>query len=145
MPPKQTPPQEVKTLEEVVAELDRYPIEAFLFLQEGLNFAVQQFHGQQNADGTPRHVSGQQLCQGLRDFALNRWGRLARTVLRRWGINSTYDFGRIVFALISAKMLDKTEQDEIDDFRDVYDFRAAFEADYRIPENSGKVIAEGRP
>lgn len=141
MPPKnQTPP--AKTIEQVVQELDRYPIEAFQFIQEGLNFSVQRFHGKQ-AD-TPKHVSGQQLCEGLREFALMRWGRLSRTVLRRWGINATYDFGRIVFALIANGMLQKTDEDEIDDFRDVYDFRRAFESEYQIPETQPQASAKGR-
>lgn len=134
----------MKTLEQVVAELDRYPIEAFLFVQEGLNFTVQRFHRNQSKEQPARHVSGQQLCEGLREFALTRWGRLARTVLRRWGINSTYDFGRIVFALIAASMLQKTDEDEIDDFREVYDFRTAFEAGYQIPDPQPQASAKGR-
>lgn len=136
MPPKpkpQAPP--AKTLEEVVQELDRYPVEAFLFVQEGLQHAAARIHGAPSAEPkTPRHISGQELCEGLRDFALQRWGRLSRTVLRSWGIHSTFDFGQIVFALIANQIFAKTEEDEIEDFRDVYDFRTAFEADYRIPQ-----------
>jgi uncharacterized repeat protein (TIGR04138 family) len=139
------PPPAAKTLEQIVADLDRYPIDAFVFVQEGLEFAIKRIHGERNADGTPRHVTGQQLCEGLREFALNRWGRLSRTVLRRWGVTSTYDFGRIVFAMIAGKLFDKTENDEIDDFRDVYDFRSAFESDYRIPEAlPANTAVEGR-
>jgi uncharacterized repeat protein (TIGR04138 family) len=74
-----------------------------------------------------RHVSGQELCWGLRDYALHRWGLMSQTVLRRWHIQKTMDFGNIVFALIEAGMLRKQPSDRIEDFEDVYDFDTAFE------------------
>jgi uncharacterized repeat protein (TIGR04138 family) len=57
---------------------------------------------------------------------------LARTVLERWNITSTLDFGRIVFSLVEYRHMQTTEGDRIDDFRNVYDFRSAFESGYRI-------------
>ena len=68
--------------------------------------------------------------------ALARWGLMAGAVLRRWGITSTMDFGRIVFVMIENGMLQKTDDDTIEDFRNVYDFRTAFEAKYRIPSKT---------
>ena len=67
-----------------------------------------------------------------------RWplGVAGRTVLERWGITSTMDFGRIVFVLIENSILQKTNEDTINDFRNVYDFRTAFEAKYRIPSKT---------
>jgi uncharacterized repeat protein (TIGR04138 family) len=142
MPPRNDS-QPTKTLEQVVQELDRYPVDAFQFVQEGLNYTVQKLQRPQKGK-EPQHVTGEQLCEGLREYALHRWGRLARTVLRRWGINSTYDFGQIVFALIANKIFAKTDEDDIEDFRDVYDFRSAFESDYRIPETQPQASAKGR-
>ena len=69
---------------------------------------------------------------GLREFALQRWGLMARTVLQRWNITSTFDFGRIVFAMVENDLMQKTDEDSIEDFRNVYDFKTAFEADYPI-------------
>jgi uncharacterized repeat protein (TIGR04138 family) len=57
---------------------------------------------------------------------------MARTVLRRWNITGTLDFGRIVFALVEAGHMQKTDDDTLDDFKNVYDFRNAFESRYRI-------------
>ena len=58
---------------------------------------------------------------------------LARTVLARWNIRRTYDFGRIVFAMVDNGLMQKTEEDSIEDFRDVFDFKHAFgEHAYRI-------------
>jgi len=81
-----------------------------------------------------RHISGQQLCHGLLEFAQHQWGLLARTVLRRWNITSTLDFGRIVFALVDAGHMQKTDEDTLEDFKDVFDFRTGFDG-YRIRVN----------
>lgn len=72
-----------------------------------------------------RHVSGQDLCWGLRDYGRHRWGPLARLVLARWNIESTLDFGKIVFILVENDLLQKEPQDTLEDFRDVFDFDEA--------------------
>ena len=104
-----------------------FPQEAFQFVREGLAHTVQTFHGD-GVSTTERHVSGPQLCIGLRDYAIQTYGMLARTVLSRWGIKSTVDFGRIVFAMIEAGLMRKSEEDTIEDFQNVYDFEEAFAA-----------------
>ena len=131
MPPTEPLPPG-KTLEEVVSEVGLYPIEAYEFLQRGLKYTVGMVHGDLKDPEASRHVSGQQLCEGLREFALLEWGMLARTVLARWNIRRTVDFGRIVFALIDNGWMSATDEDDLDDFRDVYDFKSAFETKYRI-------------
>jgi uncharacterized repeat protein (TIGR04138 family) len=104
-----------------------YPIEAFEFVRDGLAYTVSRIHEQ--PDSLPplaRHVSGQQLCLGLRDHALDRWGMMAATVLTSWNIHRTDDFGRIVFAMIEHGVMSKTPQDSLADFRGVFDFDEAF-------------------
>jgi len=76
-----------------------------------------------------RHVTGEQLCRGLRELALKRWGVMAPSVLRKWGITGTVDFGKIVFFLVEHDFLQKQPHDSIEDFIDVYDFQSAFEPD----------------
>jgi uncharacterized repeat protein (TIGR04138 family) len=76
-----------------------------------------------------RHVTGQQLCLGLRDFAIRRYGMMAPAVLRAWNLRSTDDFGRIVFAMIEHGLMSKTADDSLEDFRSVYDFDEAFGRD----------------
>jgi len=112
-------------------DLGPYPQEAFEFVQRGLSFTVQKVHETQTDPEASRHVSGQQLCEGLREFAHRQWGMLARTVLDRWGIHGTLDFGKIVFTLIEAGQMQKTPEDSLEDFREVYDFKA-FGTGYRI-------------
>jgi uncharacterized repeat protein (TIGR04138 family) len=149
MPPD-GPTKTLKPLEEIVDAVGLYPAEAYVFVQQGLNRTVQHIHGtdpEETADtgkrkrrrrpgasgeDASRHITGRDLCLGLRDEAWARWGLLARTVLARWNVTTTLDFGRIVFALVEYQHLQKTDDDTIDDFRGVFDFRTGLEADYRV-------------
>jgi len=121
---------------EILAKAGPYPLEAYQFIQDGLRFTVRQVHEQRAEDhglgGPPatEHVSGQQLCMGLRDFAIDQYGLLARLVLARWCILRTDDFGRMVFAMIAAGALSKTQQDSPEDFRSVFDFAEAFDCEH---------------
>ena len=117
-----------KPMEQVILDDGRYPPEAFGFLYDALGKAVRDFHGQGVGPGAQRHVSGRQLCESLRDLAIHRWGQLARTVLAKWNVHETIDFGSMVFLLVEAGFMRATEQDNIEDFRDVYDFDETFGA-----------------
>jgi len=109
----------------------RFPEEAYQFVREGLVYTAKLFHGEPRragADATDerRHVSGQQLCAGLKKLATERYGMLARTVLHKWGVRRTDDFGVIVFTLIDRSELRQGERDSFLDFKGVYDFDEAF-------------------
>jgi uncharacterized repeat protein (TIGR04138 family) len=88
-------------------------------------------------DKLDRHVSGRELCWGLRDYALERWGPLARVVLEKWNIRRTDDFGRIVFGFIAMDMMRKQDSDSLEDFKEVYTFDEAFDEPFRLgrPDN----------
>jgi uncharacterized repeat protein (TIGR04138 family) len=104
-----------------------FPQEAFQFVREGLAATVKTVYGD-GASSTERHVSGPQLCLGLRDYAVQTYGMLARTVLSRWGITNTGDFGRVVFAMIDAGLMRKSDEDTLEDFQNVFDFEEGFSA-----------------
>jgi uncharacterized repeat protein (TIGR04138 family) len=132
--PEATPPADTEdVLLRVVREVGCYSLDAYLFVEQGIAYTVNRVHGKRKRPDQNMHVTGQQLCEGLRDLAIERWGLLAGTVLRRWGVTRTMDFGQIVFALVQKQLLSKTEDDRLDDFRDVFDFRAAFDGAYVIP------------
>jgi uncharacterized repeat protein (TIGR04138 family) len=135
MPPTE-PLGHEKKLEEIVEEVGLYPIEAYEFVHHGLGYTVNKLHGSKKDPKASRHVSGRDLCDGLREYALSKWGLMARTVLARWNIRKTYDFGRIVFAMVDNGLMQKTDDDSIEDFRDVFDFKTAFDAGYRIEMRS---------
>ncbi len=115
-----------KSMEQVIREDGRYPPEAFGFLHEGLSRAVGEVYGESPPPGQ-HHVSGSQLCESLRRLAIDKWGMLARAVLARWNIRRTIDFGQMVYLLVDNGFMRKTNEDSIEDFRDVYDFADAFE------------------
>ena len=129
-----------------IAEEAGYPVDAFLFVQRGLDFTVKRIHGEEpdvspyddEDDDIPRsrHVSGQQLCMGLRDFAKREYGLLARGVLSRWNIHRSEDFGRIVFAMVDGGLMHKTHEDSLDDFVDVFAFDEAFDSHLLLGENA---------
>ena len=90
-------------LEQAVARLcaadSRYAPDAYLFLNEGLLLTLQEV---QTREKQVRQISGAELADGLRRHALASFGPLAKTVLERWGIRTTRDFGEIVFVLLAA-------------------------------------------
>ena len=114
-----------KLVERAIRADGRYPPAAYEFLHYGLEFTTRMVHDLDAGEG-PRHVSGQQLCEGLRALALERWGSLAPAVLSSWNIRRTRDFGEMVFLLIELGLMGKQESDHIEDFDNVYSFRQAF-------------------
>lgn len=111
----------------VVEEAGPYPLDAFQFVRDGLNYTSRRVHDDYpQLPDHDRHITGQQLCIGLRDFAIESFGMLAPEVLHHWNIHRTDDFGRIVFAMIDVGLFSKTSEDSLDDFRAVYDFEEAF-------------------
>jgi len=116
----------------------------FPFIRDGLAHTSKMVHGQAADEAAQdlglvddsRHVDGTQLCLGLRDHAIARYGHLAKAVLNRWGIYETRDFGNIIFALVQANLMRTTEEDSIEDFDNVYDFDEEFVVPTIQPEIS---------
>ncbi|MEM1061543.1 MAG: Minf_1886 family protein [Planctomycetota bacterium] len=76
------------------------------------------------------HITGQELCEGVRELAQEKFGFLARTVLGQWGVTRTDDIGAIVFELVDRGEMRKTDRDCPSDFADRFNFEQTFEADY---------------
>ena len=136
---KQQTPREQKEIDwkALAGSTGPYPVEAFHFVREGLSYAAHRVHEDiASVAEADRHITGQQLCLGLRDFAIDRYGMLAPAVLGHWNIRRTEDFGRIVFNLVEAGEMGKTDQDDIKDFAAGYDFDQAF------PPETGDVRVE---
>lgn len=104
----------------------QYKREAYLFIFAALDYTVQALK-RSDAPEAGRHVSGSELAWGISDYAREQYGPLARAVLEHWGITQTVDFGRIVFSLVETGLMRKTEEDDLDDFRDVYTFDEVFD------------------
>ncbi|HEV7225900.1 MAG TPA: Minf_1886 family protein [Pirellulales bacterium] len=79
-----------------------------------------------------RHLTGQQLCEAIRIFALEQYGYMAKCVLNSWGVHNTGDFGEIVFNLIRIGQMRKTKDDRREDFDDVFDFESGLTQSFQI-------------
>ena len=121
-----------------LARQTKYPPQAFAFVQRGLDHAIKRIHGEPDpeVDLMSRHISGGQLCCGLREYAIERYGLMALSVLNSWQIRSCEDFGHIVFAMVDSGLLHKTENDSIEDFRNLFEFDAAFSPSLELTENN---------
>ncbi|MCS7306471.1 MAG: hypothetical protein NZ602_15350 [Thermoguttaceae bacterium] len=142
---------------QLAKEDKRYKLDAYLFVFEALRFAQEQLRMGREAPSEPlpgetpekeenpkgRHVTGQELCEAIRQYAIQQYGYMAKTVLNSWGVYTTRDFGEIVFNLIRIGQMRKTPQDRIEDFDNVYDFQTVFVDQFRFElqdaQRSGKV------
>ncbi len=132
---------------ELLKEDRRYAFEAYVFVFEALGYAQNVLDmGTESAsepiedveppdeaeEATERHLTGQELCEAIRRFALDQYGYMAKTVLNNWGVHTTGDFGEIVFNLIRVGKMRKTPHDCREHFNDVFDFDAAFQQEFKI-------------
>ena len=121
----------------------RYHRDAYLFVREALDF-TQKTIGK-DTRGRIRHVTGQELLGGIREFALQQFGPMAKTVLEEWGIQSSQDFGEIVFNMVEVEWLAKTDKDSRADFAHGYDFDEAFRKPF-LPKSKQTIQApEAKP
>jgi uncharacterized repeat protein (TIGR04138 family) len=111
-------------VERIVAQDPRFGSGAYLFLREALEFTQERLAGEKEEG--ERHVTGQQLLDGIREYGLRELGPMACTVFAEWGVTRCEDFGEIVFNLIEHQVLRKTDTDSREDFRRGYDFAEAF-------------------
>ncbi len=127
------------TLALILAKDPRYQSEAYLFVKEALDY-TQKLVGKPSRDEV-RHVSGQELLEGIRAFALTQFGPMATLVFEEWGVRRCEDFGEIVFNLVEIGLLGKTEKDSRADFQNGYDFDTAFRKPFR-PETKPGLTAD---
>jgi len=110
--------------DKITREDPRYPVDAYYFVCEALQ------HTSTILDkpkaGPERHVSGSELLEGIRSFAIQQFGPMTITVLKTWGISDTSHFGDVVFNMVDREILGKTGRDKLEDFAGGYEFCDAF-------------------
>lgn len=121
----------LEKIEKLSAAHKDYKTEAYHFVLAALSHTVSKFD-------QPQHVSGQQLSWGIRNYAFDQFGPLAKTVLEYWGLHETLDFGKIVYRMIELKLMSKTETDSIEDFRNVFCFDEEFGKNYDFLAHEGE-------
>jgi len=138
---------------QLIEDDPRYKIDAYQFVREALAFAQEVLDmgaerasepGEDEPDPEPdseqrpeRHLTGQQLCEAIRRYALQQYGLMAKVVLADWGIHATGDFGEIVYNLIGIGEMKKSADDRREDFDDVYDFADAFSQPFSTSNDEG--------
>lgn len=126
-------------LDKILAGDPRYQRDAYLFVREALDFTQKKLTKSER--GTVRHISGQELLDGIRDYALGQYGPMAHSLLTEWGVQRCEDFGEIVFNLVEWNILSKTEKDSREDFKGGYDFREAFIRPFLPPSKAAAWVS----
>ena len=132
-----------EALAKILAKDPRYQREAYFFVREALDH-TQKTVGK-DARGRIRHVTGQELLGGIRDFALQQFGPMAKTVLEEWGVRCCADFGEIVFNMIEVDWLAKTDKDTRADFATGYDFDEAFRKPFLPKSKKAAAVPAAKP
>ena len=118
-----------EVLDLLLAKDDRYPRAAYHFVREGLDYTQHKMAKMSGAK-EPGHVSGQELSDGMRQFALESYGPMAKMLLNEWGIHPTPEVGEIDLSLVENNVLSKTDNDTREDFTVGVDNDEAFTAPY---------------
>ena len=131
---------EIHPLIKLLCEDRRYKLDGYQFVRSGLEYAQDVLElGRAEDTKLPegevrrvRHVTGQDLSHALKQYAHHQYGFLAKLVLADWGINTTSDFGEIVYNLIKIGEMTKSPEDRREDFDDVFEFEQALVRDFAI-------------
>jgi len=114
--------QTIQFEESVISILNRdtrYDGQAYLFLKDALDYTLKRVMEEQSGRG--RHVSGEELLKGFRDYALEQFGPMAVTLMEEWGVSECSDVGNMVFRLIEEQVFGKQESDTREDFEGSFD------------------------
>lgn len=118
---------ETRQFNELLARDKRYQRGAYVLVSEALEYAVEKRrksrsrHGDSCRDEGPTHISGQDLCLAVKEYALRKYGMMAAMVLGSMGVSKTDDIGAIVFNLIEIGLMSKSGDDSPEDFIDLFD------------------------
>ncbi len=130
-----------EVVELIVKEDPRYNKGAYYFVRKALDYTLKGFRGKVRKKSN--HVSGGELLDGIREYALDQFGPMTLTLFDHWGIQECTDFGEIVFNLVEYGVFGKTENDNKEDFELKYSFHEAF-AEPFLPERLKRAYERGR-
>ena len=110
-----------KRIEKITQRDTRYKPDAYEFVMQALWFTQKRLDRK-------GHIRGRELLEGIRDFGLEQYGPMTKTVFQHWGVKRTEDFGEIVFNMVENGLMRKTGKDSRADFKNVYDFQNTFDS-----------------
>lgn len=127
-----------QTLSRITDADPRFSREAYEFIGHVVGMTIAKLA----ESGEKRHVTGLELLENIRELALQEFGPMTSEVFKHWGLRDTMDIGYVVFNMVDNKLLSRSDNDSIEDFRDVFDFQEAFDSPF-LPTNSGDSPMKG--
>ena len=128
--------QFLTTVEKIITRDSRFREEAYEFISDAVLYTTQTI---EEGEESKRHITGQELLEGIKDFAISQFGPMAKNVLESWGVCDSLSIGHIVFNMVDHQLLGSTKDDSIDDFKNGFDFETAFSAEF-IPASPKKTL-----
>ncbi len=111
------------TVEQIVTDDPRFSPDAYEFINDAVIYTTQKLQQDRNKK---HHISGKELLEGIKEFAIMEYGPLTQEVLESWGISDTMSIGHIVFNMVDNQLLGSTKEDSIEDFKNGFSFESAF-------------------
>jgi uncharacterized repeat protein (TIGR04138 family) len=133
-----------EAVDKIISEDPRFERDAYFFLRDALDYTAKLRKKQRDTEGSG-HVTGQQLLEGVRQYALKQYGPMVMTVFNYWGLKQSFDFGEMVYHLIRLGTFGKTDADSIEDFRGGFTFQDAFVLPFRPEAPSSPKLAPETP
>jgi len=126
-----TSEQIYQKMERIAQRDGRYKIEAYLFVLDAFEHTLKKLRRKRN-------ITGKDLLEGIKTLGIGKYGPTTRLVFEHWGVKTTEDFGWIVFNMVEAGLMRKAEEDTIEDFKDVFNFREEFDDkfEFRVDKDS---------
>jgi uncharacterized repeat protein (TIGR04138 family) len=117
-----------EAVNQIVQEDPRYSPEAYEFISKAVVFTMLNL----GRDKSPNHhVSGKELLEGFRQYAIQEFGPMAGDILKSWGLTNSNAVGNVVFNLVNRQLLGKSENDTLLDFKDGFDFEKVFSEPFK--------------
>ncbi len=110
-------------VEDIHTRDSRYNEGVYEFVMQALSYTQKKFK-------KTKHVTSEELLLGIKELLLTNFGPMTLTVLKHWGIESTDDFGNVVYNLVEDKILSRSDEDDFEKFKDAYDFKKVFKEEY---------------
>lgn len=120
---------------EIVREDPRYAPEAYEFVCDAVTYTQERLGRvplDEDAQDEEHHVCGAELVEGACELAIREFGMMAPVVFKLWGIRKSDDVGEIVFNLIRANKLSKSDRDDLNDFRDLFPLEVALTRGFEL-------------
>lgn len=122
-------------IERILTRDQRYHRDGYAFVEHALIYTQQKLGVTAQKR---RHITGQELLEGIREYALREFASMTAFVFAEWGITRCEDIGEMLFNMVEERILSKTAKDSKTDFVGGFDFDEAFNEPFLPPSKREK-------